>query len=292
MDSFNGAEICYTLQGDEKNPLAVMVHGAEMGQWIYEKYAQWVVSRGFRVLTFDWFGHGESDLPAGKHTAEFYVKYIHELLTVLKLADIKKTWFGAGGGGAVSVEYCAAHLDTIERLVLMAPAGFVTDPAIGLFNCCPCIGDCYIGFCTCIVRKMFNTIVYDKVKHPEAAKLLREKVDWSIANNPGFQTSVFCFVKDFPVGGVEKEAKAIGAKKDLPVLLIWGDKDYEGGWGTPIAHAEKFKACIPHVTYHVMKDVHHAFWLEKPEETYKLVGDWLDATKAGAGVEKKEEGKS
>jgi hypothetical protein len=54
--------------------------------------------------------------------------------------------------GAISVEYVSVApavgvlyaslllqtcMPTIERLILLAPAGFVTDPAIQLFNCCP-----------------------------------------------------------------------------------------------------------------------------------------------------------
>jgi len=291
LDIFSGAEICYTLTGEEKSPLVVMCHGAEMGQWVWQQqFAGWLVSRGFRVLTFDAFGHGESDLPATPaHDVAFYNKYIHELLTVLKLADTKKTWIGAGGGGAISVEYCAAYADTIERLVLFAPAGFVDAFALKCFQCCPCAGDFYIGCCTCDIRSKFNSIIYDKAKHPEAAKLVREKVDWSLSNNPGFKTSLYLFLKDFPLGAVEKEAKLLGSRPNLPILLFWGDKDFEGGWGTPIAHLDKYKACMPNATVQVVKNTHHALWLEEPELVFKLVGDWLDATgkKAGAWADDK-----
>jgi alpha-beta hydrolase superfamily lysophospholipase len=54
--------VCYTLTGDEKQPLVVLCHGLEGGQWIWEKFAEWWRGKGYRTLTFDLWGHGESDL--------------------------------------------------------------------------------------------------------------------------------------------------------------------------------------------------------------------------------------
>jgi pimeloyl-ACP methyl ester carboxylesterase len=78
----------YMLMGpveDQSAPLVVLCHGASVFSFIWKRFAEQFLSRGFRVLVFDFYGHGYTTVPNVKFTNELLREQLEELLDRLGL---------------------------------------------------------------------------------------------------------------------------------------------------------------------------------------------------------------
>lgn len=87
--------------------------------------------KGCRVMLFDLFGRGWSD--GVDNVPHDHDLYVGQMLDVLKSSSLD--WMGPDAfnligyslGGAIAVNFTAAHNDKVKRLILLAPAGLVDD---------------------------------------------------------------------------------------------------------------------------------------------------------------------
>jgi len=274
LPSYGGAEMCYSLEGKDKGPLVVMVHGIEGGLWVYDKMNSFLLSKGYYVLRFDMYGRGDSELPAGTHNADFYIEQVAGLLKELNLTERRKTVIGHSMGGAISVGFTARYGQYVDNLILLAPAGYVDDINLKCFKCCPCVGDCFFGSATSIFIGNLMKSIYKPKEQPELCRWIKHNIITTINNNPGYLTAVSLSCRDFPLDNMDREAKSID--KRIRVLILWGDKDFEGGWGVPFANHTQYLQAIPHAEFYPLKDLHHLFYLEDPHQTHGFISDFLE----------------
>jgi pimeloyl-ACP methyl ester carboxylesterase len=274
LQAFGDAEICYSLEGEEKAPLMVLLHGIEGGMWMYEKLNTYLLSKGYRVLRFDMYGRGGSDLPAAEHSLNFYVEQVDGLLKFLNLLQTRKTLVGHSMGGAISVGYAARYGEYVDSLILLAPAGYLDDPNLKCLKCSPCCADCIFGGSPNFYVENVMKSIYRPKEQPELAKWMRHNLDNMIKTNPGYLTSVKLATCAFPLDNIDREAKSVD--KRIRVLLLWGDKDGEGRWGLPYLNHKLYLQAIPHAEFHGLKDVHHAFFVEDPHLTHGLISQFLE----------------
>ncbi|MEK6220687.1 MAG: alpha/beta hydrolase, partial [Chloroflexota bacterium] len=78
---------------------------------------------GFQVLRFDLFGRGFSDRPKIENNKYFFVRQLHDLLTVLKITE-PINLIGLSMGGVVAGEFAINFSNKINKLILIDPAGF------------------------------------------------------------------------------------------------------------------------------------------------------------------------
>src|SRR6185436_18740789 len=99
----------------------VFVHGlgGSASQWRYQLQN---FSDDSRVLAIDLRGHGQSD---GPHTAYDMPSIQVDLAAALKVLGVTEKFVlvGHSFGGAIAMEYAAAHPERVERLVLIAASG-------------------------------------------------------------------------------------------------------------------------------------------------------------------------
>lgn len=77
------------------------------------------------MLTYDLYGRGCSDQPAGKQDRAFFLTQPEELLQDQEVED-DFTLIGYSMGGAIA--FAAAHPARLRELILLAPAGFGRNP--------------------------------------------------------------------------------------------------------------------------------------------------------------------
>lgn len=82
-----------------------------------------LAERGYRVVAFDWRGHGESQwLPEGAYYHFF--DYVGDLAAIVRLRGAGPlTLVGHSMGGTASVLFAGSHPDLVDRLVLMEGLG-------------------------------------------------------------------------------------------------------------------------------------------------------------------------
>jgi len=115
----------YRLIGPTEGPLIVCVHGLTTPSFVWDPLAKRLAEDGFRVLTYDLYGRGYSDRPAGAHDKRFYNQQLDDLLAFLGI-DAPFHLFGYSMGGAVAAGFAATYPERVRRLVLLASAGMLT----------------------------------------------------------------------------------------------------------------------------------------------------------------------
>ncbi len=105
-------------QGDAGT--VVLVHGATVPHWEFDRLVPHLRSAGFRVVRFDLFGHGLSDRPAVEYDFGLFLGQALELVDSLR-ATRPLTILGHSFGAALAAAIVSERPGLIQRLVLVAP---------------------------------------------------------------------------------------------------------------------------------------------------------------------------
>ena len=92
--SANGS--AYRLAGPADAPLLALIHGLGLNRGVWDGFIA-PLSRRYRVLAYDLYGHGESAPPPGPATLALYAGQLRELLDELAIARCLAVGFSLGG---------------------------------------------------------------------------------------------------------------------------------------------------------------------------------------------------
>lgn len=112
------------ISGPENAPALVLLHGAGGNslQWLPNIAA---FSQRYTVYTPDnIYDYGRSIYRAPITSADDYVRWLHELLDALRLVD-HVNMVGLSYGGWITCRYALQFPDTLNKIVLLEPAGTV-----------------------------------------------------------------------------------------------------------------------------------------------------------------------
>lgn len=119
----------YEWHGHVNGPLIVLVHGLSTPSWVFAGLLHGLGLMGFRILTYDLYGRGFSDRPAGPQDRDFFVTQLCELLIALGIDEEKELCLmGYSMGGSIATCFAAAYPERVDRLFLLAPAGMDYTP--------------------------------------------------------------------------------------------------------------------------------------------------------------------
>lgn len=115
----SGRKISYSVhETSPEDPWVVFSNGFGTDITISEPVAQRIASSGFRVLSYDHPGHGQSSALSDVDKAEFdeMINDIDDLLHVLEIRSIR-AWIGISLGAASGVYMACRHPKLIEHLI-------------------------------------------------------------------------------------------------------------------------------------------------------------------------------
>lgn len=216
----NDATLHYTDSGGEGRPI-VMVHGWPLSGEAFAQNAETLVSRGYRVITYDRRGFGESS-KAGPFDYDTLVTDLDALLRELDLTDVVLLGFSMGGGEVA--RYCGRH--GTDRLAGVVLSGSIC-PALCITDDNPDGAMPYSGF-----EDMSQQCAED---HPG---FLDQFVTWFFSNSDGLtvdeetrQAALRIAMQSDPEAAAETilvwatDLRDDCAAIDVPTLLIHGDGD-------------------------------------------------------------------
>ena len=127
-------KIAYTAQGPETGEAIVLQHGWTSEKEFFKAYIEALVSEGYRCISIDSLGHGESDKPTEAKAYARAERAAH-VVAVLNREDIDKAHFiGYSMGGWIAC--CMAEHESSRLLSLMigghCPETGTTEEAGGL----------------------------------------------------------------------------------------------------------------------------------------------------------------
>ena len=230
--------------------------------------------RDHRVIAPDLPGFGESAKPVRSYDPEFYAKWVVGLLDELGIE--RAHLVGNSMGGRVAIETALSTPERVDKLALLAPSSAF------------------------IRRREFERIV--KFLRPELAfvplRLPRRQVVGSIRRlfhrperlpDVWYESAADEFIRVFhsPRGriGFFSAARQIYLEQPYgeggfwdrlpqltrPALFIWGEKD----WLVPARFERHVERCLPDASSIVLEDCGHVPQYERPEETHRLVREFL-----------------
>ena len=214
---------------------------------------------GLRLIRYDKRGHGLSDCPPGPYSIEMLADDAAAVIAALGVGPV--TFIGLSIGGLIGHGLAHAHADKIKALVLMDTGVKIGTPEMWAERIDALRADGMGGMVEAILQRWFSP---DFRADPEAVTVWRNML---------LQTPLEGYI-----GCSQAIAKAdFGGKPlDLPIMAMGGSTDLSTPPDLVQATADLHRA-----SFHLIEGVGHLPCVEKPEDTARLITDFLKETADG-----------
>jgi non-heme chloroperoxidase len=98
VDEENSSPIDLYFEDQGEGPVVVLIHGWPLNGASWEKQTAALLAAGYRVISYDRRGFGQSDKPATGYDYDTMASDLDTLLTELDLSDVILAGFSMGGG--------------------------------------------------------------------------------------------------------------------------------------------------------------------------------------------------
>jgi len=260
-----GHKLRYIKSG--KGPALVLLHTLRTQLDLFEKVVP-ELSKHFTVYALDYPGHGYSDIPTARYDAAFFTEAVEGFLDRLDLRDV--TLAGVSIGGSIALIIAARRNPRVARVIAINPYDYAKGRGMArssLFgwivtyaSLIPFIGETVMRLRNfLIMRAVLRGGVAEAKSIPPA--LLKEM--YLVGNRPGHYRAFLSLLRN--AESWETATKDYG-RIDIPVLLIWGDRD----WARP-SEREHDRKLIPSVQMTTLEPGGHFLALDRPQELSKAI---------------------
>lgn len=252
-------ESAYRWDGDPDGPVAMMAHAMGTSHRIWDPQVPALADR-YRLLRYDWRGHGGTDAPPGPYTLAEFVADAVGLMDALGLDRVH--WVGISTGGMIGQGLGIHHPERIASLTLCNTTSWAT----------PWYRDWV---------KERQAVVRDGGMEPvwEMTRRLWFTDAFVDAEGPGYQAVRDVFVRT-PVAGYLGGTSAVADLAWRPLLhrIRVSTRIIAAGGDTvtPISHAEEIRDGISGAELHVIEDLRHFSNVEGPDAFNALLRAGLD----------------
>ncbi|HEX7295355.1 MAG TPA: alpha/beta fold hydrolase [Pyrinomonadaceae bacterium] len=259
----------------------VFVHGigAGLSSFMWRKNFD-VLADNFRVYALDLLGFGFSDKPpAAPYSSRLYVELVSDFIrdVVGQPANVVASSLGA----AYAVQTAEQHPESVNAMILNAPAGYATlntRPGMagaafyGLLQS-PVLGTSFYNVMASersIREYAQRTLFYD---HKRVTERLVAHL-YATSHQPGAQHAIAAFLS----GYLNIDMSAPFSRLDQPTVLVWGKQDLNA----PIARAAELLELNPRARLEVFDYCRMMPEQEHPEKFNALVLESFRARAVGA----------
>ena len=244
----------------------LMLHGNPTWSFFYRNLAK-TFSKNYRVIVPDHIGCGLSDKPQDfSYTLESHIENIEKLVQELKLENI--TLIVHDWGGAIGMGLATRHPNLIKKVVIMNTAAFVSPYIPARINILrnP-IGEWAI--------RAFNGFAFPATFMTTTKKLSPLVKKGFILPYHNFESRIATakFVQDIPMNeshssfSTLKEIENKLPSLKMPILLLWGEKDF----CFTTKFLERWKEFFPEAKSRIFPNAgHYLIEDEEPEITNEI----------------------
>lgn len=255
----------YQLDGPEDGTLLLLIHGATVPAWEFDRLMPYLDELGYRTLRVDLYGHGYSDRPMVQYDIALFVGQMFELLNSLGIAEPIHV-LGHSLGAAVGAAMACLRPQSIDCLVLAAPLVNYTGrmPVIRLLNI-PVIGEVMMS---AYVMPMLIRRRSRRYREIEDGRFV-QKFMWQLAK-PGFDRALLSLFRGGALGNQLALYKNAALSK-VPTLILRGEHD-------AIVSREQVRQLadsIPHARVVEVAATAHAFMLTDPQAVAPVLKSFL-----------------
>ena len=276
----HGDQLKYVDQGE--GPVVVLIHGLLGAHSNWEPQIE-TLSRRYRVIAPDLFGHGASDKPAGDYSLSAHAATVRDLLEALDIPSATLVGHSLGGGVAMQTLYLFP--DRVERLCLVASGGLgpevspllraATLPGSELVL--PLLASKALTDATDKVLEQFNKIGLFKLgaSATEARKSFASVADAS--TRQAFLATARSVINY--QGQTVTATPHFEKFKDLQALLVWGAEDSI----IPNAHTQNAVAELPLGRVEIFPRAGHFPHLDYPDRFDRVFSEFMTDCGVGFG---------
>ena len=253
--------IRYELAGEQNSVTLVLVNGLTQAAHLWGAYVPRFVEEGYRVLTFDMLGQGESDKPVLSFDFDRQARTMAGLTEKL---EIERPFIaGISFGGAVALRYAILFPDQLRGLVAMG-AFSELDGRLKWIGENLYMGLAAVG--TEYIQNWFMAFNF-------SSKWLEENA----AAIPGMRRRGYTLNDQYALQNLmESIANCASFSHQLPgirvpALILNGEYDYITHRGLQ----NILRAGIARSRLVIIQHASHAFTLEYPEITIRLIADFM-----------------
>lgn len=246
----------YRAAGPEDGLPLLLIHGATVPGWEFDRLTPLLNEAGFRTYAPDLYGHGKSARPRAVYDYDLFVdqmdEFIHRMANNSPVAVI-----GHSLGAAIASRLAASSPEKIDRLVLAAPlVDFTaTTPSIKLLKV-PLLGEALIPLLIKPMLKHRRSFRYCNIEDGRWVDYFFEQL-----SIPGFGRALLSMVRHDTMGN-QYETYARLQNLHHPVQVLRGQADIimtedQLNW---------LRSNLPRASYHEFEDTPHAFLITHPEQ--------------------------
>lgn len=256
--SVDGVEIAYAEAGSGLPVL--FVHGYPLNKSMWDPQVQ-ELSRGYRCITVDLRGHGESDAPLWYATMDMFANDLAKLLDHLNVPQAVICGFSMGG--YVTFAFYRQFRERVRALILAdtRPQADTPEARQGRFAAAQTAHRQGVG----------------AIADAMVPRLLSPA---SVQGRPDLVQRVRAIIESMPVTGIAADLMAMAQRPDstpllpeirCPTLIIVGEEDAI----TPVADSQLMAERIPGAQLVTIPGAGHLANLEQPEAFNRAVRDFL-----------------
>jgi len=243
---------------------------------IWKQQADYLVSHGYSVLTFDNYGRGWSDAPDTRYDEELFVGQLSELLFALQIRT-PIDLIGVSMGGVIVAAFAARFPQHVARLGLVCPAGLpiVAPPTFSPLVNAPIIGPLFFRHAIKSLQARGAAAQWECMtsQEYEAWRLYAQQ---NIQTHPGFVRSLWRTVTQFNMTNQQETFMALAKQEHLKTIIIWGEQDGL----TPYVNAAWLRRLIPNSRLVSIADARHNLLIERGQAIAQVMEAWLSDDKA------------
>ncbi|MGH2709955.1 MAG: alpha/beta fold hydrolase [Actinomycetota bacterium] len=254
-----------------QGPPVVLLHGLAATKLSYLPLLPALAER-YRVIVPDLPGHGESTKPRARYTPGYFTRVIHELFEELGVEDAAIV--GNSMGGRVALEVVAQHPHRVNSLILLDPAaaGLPFPLYARLLGLLPTgVGAIPVPWRKRIVVTAIRQMFARPERLPRAGYLAAADEFIRIYRRGRARIALLSAMRGLIADDPEafwQRAREI----DVPTLIVWGREDRL----VPVGLGHRLANTIRDSELVVLPDTGHVPQFEQPDETRKLMLDFLD----------------
>ncbi len=261
----DGFSIRYDEYGKGNPRHILFIHGLGSSSIVWRDIPQ-ALSEQFHTICVDLIGFGGSDKPVLNYTISYFSQFVKSFLRQIGINDLDKiTIIGHSLGGYIAAEYAIENKEQIEKLVLIDSSGMLKCPTSLLEHYLDAAMETDPMLRHGKVKKTFEGLM------AEPFRLLPIVIDIfiSVIEKPGAKHAFESAFRNSTTTSIN--TKRLEKIKDLPCLIIWGEKDNL----IPLDHINRFKQILKDAATIVIPDAGHSPFIEKPAIVYQKLLTFL-----------------
>jgi abhydrolase domain-containing protein 6 len=263
----NGHAMPY-LERPGKGETIVLIHGFNANKDNWNRFVRYI-PKEYRVIAFDMPGHGDSDkLSDQTYTIDYMASSVDQAVNALGISKFHLA--GNSMGGWISIFYATRYPQKVLSLCLVDNAGLVavspqpSDLQLALLK-----GQSPLTPCS---QEEFEELMKYAFYDPPF-------IPWPITSVLADKAIASCdfnkkMWKEFTTQSTD--VYPLLASLNVPVLVIWGDKDRI----LHVSTTEVLKKSLPNSEIVIIKDCGHLPMLERAKETAGYYASFLDKHKS------------